>query len=378
MQRKLSHFPLFLLLALVSLLWTSLAAAQAPEGQEYVVQADDWLSKIAEKEYGDLFAYPNIVEATNVKAAEDDSFAVIDNPDIIEIGQKIWLPATLEGSEEIVSEESSEEAVSEAEEVSESEALEPEFWDFAAAKFDNPTNIDNAWLPLQPGTRLIYEGVTVEDGESISHRLVFTVTDLTKKIEGVDTVVAWIVDYADGDLVEAEIAFYAQDNDGNVWYLGEYPEEYEEGEFIDAPTWIAGIEEAKPGLKMMAEPHLEIPSYFQGWGPAVEWSDYAHVDQVGQETCVPVDCFTDVIVIAETSLGETGAFQFKYNAPGVGEVRVDWQGDDETKEELELVSIVQLNPQALEKARAEALKLEAHAYEISEDVYGQTAPAESP
>jgi Cu-Zn family superoxide dismutase len=63
------------------------------EGQEYVVQADDWLSKIADKFYGDMFAYPTIVEATNAKAAEDDSFTMIDNPDVIEIGQKLWVPA---------------------------------------------------------------------------------------------------------------------------------------------------------------------------------------------------------------------------------------------------------------------------------------------
>jgi hypothetical protein len=70
----------------------SLAYAQAPEGREYTVQAEDWLSKLAEKEYDDPMAYPVIVEATNAKAAEDNSFAVIDNPDIIEIGQKLWLP----------------------------------------------------------------------------------------------------------------------------------------------------------------------------------------------------------------------------------------------------------------------------------------------
>ena len=67
-------------------------SAQAPTGREYVVQADDWLSKIAEKEYGDPLAFPAIVEATNAKAAEDSSFTPIDNPDVIEIGQKLWLP----------------------------------------------------------------------------------------------------------------------------------------------------------------------------------------------------------------------------------------------------------------------------------------------
>jgi uncharacterized protein YbaA (DUF1428 family) len=259
----------------------------------------------------------------------------------------------------------------------ESESPEPEFAEFDPNNFDRSTNIDNKWLPLQPGTRLIYEGVTVEDDESIPHRIVFTVTDLTKEIAGVNTVVAWIVDYADGDLVEMEIAFYAQDNDGNVWYLGEYPEEYEEGEFIAAPTWIAGLEEAKAGIKMWAEPQPGMPSYFQGWGPAVDWSDYAQVDQMGQETCVPEDCYEDVLVIAESSLDEPDAFQLKYHAPGVGDVRVGWRGADESQEELELIDIVQLGPEALATAREEALKLEERAYEISPDVYAQTAPAES-
>jgi LysM repeat protein len=72
------------------------AATPAPSGPEdgsaYIVQADDWLSKLAAKFYGDMFAYPVIVEATNAKAAEDSSFTVITNPDLIEIGQKVWIP----------------------------------------------------------------------------------------------------------------------------------------------------------------------------------------------------------------------------------------------------------------------------------------------
>ena len=71
---------------------TLAVAAPAPEGQAYIVQADDWLSKLADKFYGDPFAYDAIVTATNEMAATDDSFTVIDNPDLIEIGQKLWIP----------------------------------------------------------------------------------------------------------------------------------------------------------------------------------------------------------------------------------------------------------------------------------------------
>ena len=87
-----------LLLTLFAMLVTGNVAAaappsQAPTGQAYIVQPGDWLMKIAEKFYGDANAYRVIVEATNAKAAEDASFGVIDNPSLIRVGQKLWIPA---------------------------------------------------------------------------------------------------------------------------------------------------------------------------------------------------------------------------------------------------------------------------------------------
>ena len=90
-MRKLQLLPLVLALALTF----SPAYAQAPDGEAYTVQAGDWLSKLAEKYYGDPLAYPAIVDATNAKAAEDDSFTAITNPDAIEAGQKIWIPTSM-------------------------------------------------------------------------------------------------------------------------------------------------------------------------------------------------------------------------------------------------------------------------------------------
>jgi len=252
-----------------------------------------------------------------------------------------------------------------------------EFKDFDPANFDNSTNITNPWMPMQPGTMWAYEGTAVdEEGNNFARRIEFTVTDLTKEIAGVNAAVAWIVDYNNDEIIEKEIAFYAQDNDGNVWYLGEHPEEFADGKFVSAPTWIAGIDEARAGIKMMAEPKVGTAKYFQGWGPAVEWSDYGHIQKTGQATCVPVDCYQDAMVIAESSLGEVGAAQFKYYVSGVGEVRVTWGGQDATQEALALVEHMQLSSDALAEIRAEALALEKHAYEVSAKVYGKTAPME--
>jgi hypothetical protein len=256
------------------------------------------------------------------------------------------------------------------------ETLEKQFEDFDASNFGSSTSIDNEWLPLRPGMRYVYNGFTKEDGEKIAARVVTTVTDLTKVIDGVHSVVLLDLDYSAGELVEAELAFFAQDNDGNVWRMGEYPEEYEEGKLVDAPAWIAGIQNARAGIAMKAESRLGESSYSQGWAPAVEFTDRARVYQVARRTCVPVDCYEDVLVMEEFSREEPGAFQLKYYAPHVGNVRVGWRGKDESHETLELVQVGQVSPEALTKIRGEALELEKRAYKISENVYGQTPPAE--
>ena len=277
---------------------------------------------------------------------------------------------------EAPTEEPTEEPTAAPEEISTPDpATVAEFWEMDPANFTNSTVIDNVWMPMQPGTRWVLEGTAVDDeGNNLTRRIDFTITDLTKEIAGVQTVVAWIIDYNDGEVIEREVAFYAQDNDGNVWYFGEHPEEFENGEFVKASPWIHGIEDARAGVKMVKDPQPGIAKYYQGWGPAVDWSDYGTIDQVGQETCVPVDCYSNVLVIAESSLGEVDAYQLKYYAPNVGEVQVGWKGEDATQEDLALIELVQLSPEELAEIHDMALELEQHAYEVSSEVYGQTTP----
>lgn len=133
--------------------------------------------------------------------------------------------------------------------------------DFDPANFDQPTEIDNRWFPLTPGTQFTYQGSSIVDEAREPHRVVFTVTDLTKVVDGVRALVAWDRDYASGELQETELAFFAQDNDGNVWHLGQYPEEYEGGKLVNAPAWIAGLKGARPGVTVKAEPQPGAGSY---------------------------------------------------------------------------------------------------------------------
>ena len=259
-----------------------------------------------------------------------------------------------------------------------SDAPEKEFEDFDRNQFERSTAIDNPWFPLKVGMRWVHRGSTTERGKRVAHRLVTVVTDLTKVIDGVRTVVLWVEDYKEGKLDEAELAFFAQDKDGNVWGFGEYPEEYFNGRMIRAPAWIHGLNDSRAGIMMPAAPRLDTPSYSQGWAPSVLWTDRGKVDQMGQKTCVPLRCFDDVLIVAETSKAEPNAEQLKYYSRGIGKVRVGWRGQGEKLQEvLELTEFSQqIGAEALATARAAALKLEKSAYNVSKDVYGATTPSE--
>ena len=253
---------------------------------------------------------------------------------------------------------------------------EPVHVPFDPADFDESSAvIDNPWLMMLPGTQWTYDGTLTTSDGAAPHSIVFTVTDLTKVIQGVNTAVAFVVDVNDGEIVEKEIAFYAQNTNGDVWYFGEHPEEYEEGEFVEAPTWIAGYAGASPGVKMWADPQVGMPKYFQGFAESVEWTDYSTIEQVGLSACASSGCYDNLLVIAESSGDEDDIFQIKYYAKGTGEIAVGSRGDAEEREELQLTKKLTLNTEALAAVHAEALAIEAHAYEISPDLYGQTAPA---
>jgi hypothetical protein len=248
--------------------------------------------------------------------------------------------------------------------------------DFDAANFPAAPKVDNRWYPLTPGTQYVFEGKADRGKGDRAHQVVFTVTDLVKMINGVPAVVLWDRDINEGELQEAELAFQSQDNDGNVWLLGEYPEEYEDGKFSGAPdTWISGLEGAKPGVLMRANPRPGTSSYLQGLAPKIEFQDRAKVSKAGLRTCVPVQCYDDVLLIDEWNpLEPESGHQLKYYATGVGNVRVGAVGDPEA-EELVLAKVVQLSEPDLAKARAEALKLEKRAFEVSAKLYGKTTPA---
>ena len=249
-----------------------------------------------------------------------------------------------------------------------------ELMDIDPKKFSRPTIIDNKWLPLKPGTQLTYSGTTLDDkGKRKPHVIIFTVTDLVKKINGIDVVVIWDRDIAAGKLEESELTFFAQDDDGNVWHLGQYREAYDDKDYIGSQAWMIGhLEGAKAGIMMKADPKERTPSYSQGYAPPpFNWTDRGQVFKMGQKVKVPAGTYDNVLVTEEWARDEAkGARQLKYYAPGVGNIRVGFAGADKKKESLDLIKAVQLSPKEMDEVRAEALKLDGRNY-----IYGSTERA---
>lgn len=248
---------------------------------------------------------------------------------------------------------------------------------FDAAAFPDPTKIDSRWFPLVPGTQFVFEAYANRNGAPLGRQIVVTVTNLTKVINGVPTVVVWEVDRNQSAVARSELAFYAQDRDGNVWTLGQYPELYARGRLTGAPkAWFAGLSRASAGLVVRGEPTPGSAEFLQVVAPNADLLDCAKDVRVDERTCVANTCYDGVAVIDERS-GTDPASRIlrRFHAPGVGSVRVEAVGDP-AGETLLLASVVALDPTAQATARKNALDLEKRAYQSNATGgYRQTPPA---
>ena len=181
----------------------------------------------------------------------------------------------------------------------------------------NALPIDNQYWPLVPGTTFIYEGET-EDGLETNEVLV---TSETKEILGVTCTVVLDRVWVDGELAEETLDWYAQDKAGNIWYFGEDSKDYEGGVVVSTEgSWEAGVDGAKPGIVMLADPHpgdSYRQEYYEG-----EAEDMGKVLRLNASASVPFGDFAQCLVTKEWTTLEPGVVEQKYYAPGVGLVLV--------------------------------------------------------
>jgi hypothetical protein len=182
---------------------------------------------------------------------------------------------------------------------------------------DFSADVDNRLWPLRPGTRWTYREVD-EEGKRLI--VVVTATRVTKKLaNGVTARVVRDTVTEDGALVEDTVDWYAQDAEGNAWYMGEKTGEYENGRIATrAGSWEAGVDGALPGLIMPADPKPGM-SYRQEYLEG-EAEDNAQVLAVGERVQVPAGSFEDAVLTRDTNELEPDVLEYKLYAPGTGVV----------------------------------------------------------
>jgi hypothetical protein len=175
--------------------------------------------------------------------------------------------------------------------------------------------IDNPLWPLEPGTAFHYEGVRGKtpqtDDEVVTHQ--------TKQILGISSTVVRDTVSEHGRPIEKTLDFYAQDKQGNVWYLGEDSFELQNGRFVKASdSWRSGVDGAKPGIIMPASPQPG-DSYRQEYYPPGEALDQARVLGYRGPVKVPYGSFKRSLVTSEFSPLEPQTEE-KFYVAGVGEI----------------------------------------------------------
>lgn len=143
------------------------------------------------------------------------------------------------------------------------------------------------------------------------------VTDMTKNILGVECTVVLDLVWVNGKPAEKTYNWYAQDKDGNVWYFGEDSMELENGVVVSTEgSWEAGVDGAKPGIIMKAEPQL-CDTYRQEYYKD-EAEDMAMVVGFRESVKVHYGSFKNCLKTTEWTLLEPGIVENKYYVQGIG------------------------------------------------------------
>jgi hypothetical protein len=188
--------------------------------------------------------------------------------------------------------------------------------------------ITNPYLAFKIGKVFQYESETDDGIETVT----VEVTNEKKMILGVATTVVHAQEFLDGELIEDTFDWFAQDEDGNVWYFGEDSKELEDGEVVSTEgSWEAGVNGAMPGIIMLANPKNGM-KYQQEFAPGIA-EDMAIIVNTNKTVEIGLGVFDGCLTTMEFNPLEPGHREHKYYYPGTGLIL---EGDN-----VELVSVSQ-------------------------------------
>ena len=191
------------------------------------------------------------------------------------------------------------------------------------------SRVTNSFLPLTPGSTFRFRTETSK-GSEIGE---IEILKETKIVLGITCTVVKDRVYLNSQLMEDTYDWFAQDKNGNVWYMGEQVDNYVNG-VIDNHygSWEAGIDGAEPGVMMAADPSPGLCYRQEHYLGQAE--DQAEVVGNNQVITVPAGAFNNCIKIRETNPLDPSFLEYKYYASGVGLVKIEKIADPVEIEEL--------------------------------------------
>ncbi|MBT8295320.1 MAG: hypothetical protein KJO51_02790, partial [Gramella sp.] len=215
--------------------------------------------------------------------------------------------------------------------------------DFEESVFSDPTNITNPYYGPPAGHIYEYEGYEIEDGEMSEEPVerIFVERKIeTKNILGIETVIQRDYVLEDGIIIEDTDDWLAQDDEGNLWYMGELSLNYDdEGNFLDTDgSWETGVDGALPGYWLPANPVIGEKYYQEFYEDEAE--DWAEVIALDETVILDIGSFDNVLVTKDVNPFEPGVYELKYYAPGTGFLKEEKYEDGELVEIVFLVGII--------------------------------------
>ncbi len=186
-----------------------------------------------------------------------------------------------------------------------------------SSKFTNSTIITNPYFPVTAGKKYIYEGQTHDGLEKIEEQRLNT----TKIILGITCIIVNFKAFLNGILIEEAWDWYAQDNNGNVWYFGEDVNNYHNnGSLKDhAGSWQAGMDGAQAGTIMPANPQTGFAYREEYYFNHAE--DRAEITGTGLTVTIPLGTYTNCIKTRNWTELEPDLNETKFYAPGIGLIK---------------------------------------------------------
>lgn len=212
--------------------------------------------------------------------------------------------------------------------------------------FSNPLTFTNRYFPFVPGAIKVFRGKSEGEKTTVVDRYLSETRSFDWNGTVVECAILTEIEFEDGELVEISMNYFAQADDGTVYYFGETVDEFDEGTILHCGSWLVG---GPSGDDPVETADVDDPAVFMPGN--VEVGDVWKPENIPDEDIVETDTarrldkkvkveagkFRDCLEVQEVDFD--GSKERKWYAPGIGVIKAKAK-----REKLALVATTLILP----------------------------------